>query len=340
MRTTQLLATVVLALSLGGQARSDLAGWSAAVASGTPPTWTGTNIAIPVQQDIGAIGAVGGATYEFVVNGTDAGLSSALMGLKGAAGNPGTESALKFEQFADTGSYGVTQWGVIDVTIAPHTVNVDQHVVFVSDIVANTCELFIDGVSVGLGNHAPHLAGTVGIGEWYDPTGFTVDPLTGDMLGVATYDSMLTPSEIAAHAAAFHDSNLGTNFCVATTNSTGAPAAIVGTGSLVVADNALTLAAGPVPNQPGLFFYGPTATQIPFGNGFRCIGSQGTVGIQRMPVENAASGVLTHNADLTQSSTPQGLITPGTTWYFQAWYRDPAAGGASFNLSDGLELSF
>ena len=107
-----------------------------------------------------------------------------------------------------------------------------------------------------------------------------------------------------------------------------------------MADNALTLAAGPVPNQPGLFFYGPTATQIPFGNGFRCIGSQGTVGIQRMPVENAASGVLTHNADLTQSSTPQGLITPGTTWYFQAWYRDPAAGGASFNLSDGLELSF
>jgi hypothetical protein len=33
-------------------------------------------------------------------------------------------------------------------------------------------------------------------------------------------------------------------------------------------------------------------------------------------------------------------ITPFTVWNFQAWFRDPAAGGSSFNLSDGLEILF
>jgi hypothetical protein len=37
---------------------------------------------------------------------------------------------------------------------------------------------------------------------------------------------------------------------------------------------------------------------------------------------------------------PTGLVAPGSTWYFQAWFRDPAAGGAAFNLSDGLAVTF
>jgi hypothetical protein len=35
-----------------------------------------------------------------------------------------------------------------------------------------------------------------------------------------------------------------------------------------------------------------------------------------------------------------GQITAGSTWNFQFWFRDPVAGGASFNLSDGLEVTF
>jgi len=34
-----------------------------------------------------------------------------------------------------------------------------------------------------------------------------------------------------------------------------------------------------------------------------------------------------------------GGFLPGTR-YFQCWYLDPAAGGAGFNLSDGLEVEF
>lgn len=34
------------------------------------------------------------------------------------------------------------------------------------------------------------------------------------------------------------------------------------------------------------------------------------------------------------------LLNPGETWNFQLWYRDTAAGGAGFNLSDGLRVTF
>ena len=40
------------------------------------------------------------------------------------------------------------------------------------------------------------------------------------------------------------------------------------------------------------------------------------------------------------SLTGPGQISAGSTWNFQFWYRDPAGGGAGFNLSDGLQLTF
>ena len=35
-----------------------------------------------------------------------------------------------------------------------------------------------------------------------------------------------------------------------------------------------------------------------------------------------------------------GAITPGSTWYFQFWFRDPSAGMSGVNLSNGLEANF
>ena len=37
---------------------------------------------------------------------------------------------------------------------------------------------------------------------------------------------------------------------------------------------------------------------------------------------------------------PADLFVPGSTWNLQAWFRDPVAGGAAFDLSDGLGLTF
>jgi len=132
------------------------------------------------------------------------------------------------------------------------------------------------------------------------------------------------------------------NFCSTGINSTGQAASISFSGSCVVADQDLTLEASPVPDQPGVFFYAGQAlnggTGVPFGAGRLCVGGGGP--FYRLPVVLASGGVLSHDVDLSSPPIASGLILPGSTWYFQAWFRDPASSQGAFNLSDGLELSF
>lgn len=74
------------------------------------------------------------------------------------------------------------------------------------------------------------------------------------------------------------------------------------------------------------------------GNGFQCVSGSA---LYRFPAgSSSASGSLVHAPDLAAPPIPSGAILPGSTWCFQAWYRDPAAGGASFNLSNGLSIAF
>ncbi len=49
---------------------------------------------------------------------------------------------------------------------------------------------------------------------------------------------------------------------------------------------------------------------------------------------------MEHRVDLANPRSPAGQILGGTTWSFQAWYRDPDAGGHLFNLSDGVRITF
>ena len=132
---------------------------------------------------------------------------------------------------------------------------------------------------------------------------------------------------------------IGVSYCAATPNSTGGAATISASGSQSVAANDLTLTVGPVPNQPGLFFYGPAQVQLAFGNGFLCVGA-GATGIARLPVGNAAGNVMTYTLDNTAPPTALTQILPGTSWNFSAWFRDPLGLGASFDLSDAISVSF
>ena len=120
----------------------------------------------------------------------------------------------------------------------------------------------------------------------------------------------------------FQPGTLGTNYCSSTPNSTGFAAAMSGAGTIANA----TLSAGPVPNQPGIFYYGNAQVQLSFGNGLRCVG--GTV--TRLPVL-AASGNLASIGGLDLSGVP-------TPFYLQYWFRDPAGGGSAFDLSDGYSI--
>jgi hypothetical protein len=130
-------------------------------------------------------------------------------------------------------------------------------------------------------------------------------------------------------------------FCVATENSTGDAAAMDYAGSLSMAANDLVLLARQLPaGQFGIFYYGPLPAEIPFGNGNRCV-APGGLGLFRLqPLSTGTSGSTALALDNTSPPQPAGQLTAASTWCFQFWFRDPAAGGSMFNLSNGLEASF
>ena len=121
------------------------------------------------------------------------------------------------------------------------------------------------------------------------------------------------------------------SFCTPTATSQGEPAHLFLTGPAQVDATGLELLARPVPNQAGLVFFGDTAVSLPFGNGLRCVG--GT--IQRLMLTEGES----HELRVPFAPLAEG-IPAGQTRYLQAWFRDPAAGGAGYNLSDAIEINF
>jgi len=130
------------------------------------------------------------------------------------------------------------------------------------------------------------------------------------------------------------------NYCVTSPNSAGAGAEMDSAGSSSIAANTFTLVAnGAPPSVAGLFVYGSNQVQVPFGNGFRCVGGD----VQRLSVGvTDATGHAERTLDFNLPPVGSGpnAILPGSTWNFQFWYRDAAPLGAGFNLSDGLSVPF
>jgi hypothetical protein len=130
-----------------------------------------------------------------------------------------------------------------------------------------------------------------------------------------------------------------TTYCVAAPNSVGPGMEMSFTGTTCYSNNDLTLwAFGGPPNKPGIFYYGSSQTQVPFGNGFRCVSG---ATFRLPPVTIDGFGDVSFPVDLTTPpfSFGPGEWLPGDTWFTQFWYRDPAAGGAGYNLTDGLEVN-
>lgn len=130
----------------------------------------------------------------------------------------------------------------------------------------------------------------------------------------------------------------GSNYCTALPNSGGSIAHISWSGSLLLADGTFQLQCSglpPAPSSFGLFTYGQTQMNVPFGNGYLCIQPLG--GIFRMPTQSLAETVT---RGIIDSPVQFSQFQPGSTWNFQFWYRDPQAGGSNFNLSDGLSIQF
>ncbi|MEM9382358.1 MAG: hypothetical protein AAGB93_20565 [Planctomycetota bacterium] len=143
------------------------------------------------------------------------------------------------------------------------------------------------------------------------------------------------------------DGTLGTNYCVAAPNSSGATGSMSATGSLVAAENGVTLRASDLPttsfgffltSQTQGFLQGPGGSQ-----GNLCLG--GAIGryVGAGQIQNTGStGAFALAIDLTQTPSPTGFVTvqAGETWSFQAWHRDSVGGSATSNFTDGLEIAF
>jgi hypothetical protein len=125
----------------------------------------------------------------------------------------------------------------------------------------------------------------------------------------------------------------GISYCTAAANSTGLPAAIQASGSASASAGLLTLDIAPVPDENGLVFHAAGTAQTPFGNGTLCITGNIFRGALVVGVGHAASYAY-DLSDVKHDLT--GFV--GTERHFQYWFRDTAAGGANFNLSDALVI--
>ena len=131
--------------------------------------------------------------------------------------------------------------------------------------------------------------------------------------------------------------NQPTNYCSAGPNSVGPGAHIYANGSASIVSNDLKLWATDLPNStPGQFFYGPNAISTPLGNGTLCVGNPARFG----PIMISQQGSAVQAVDYGNLPAGGGAIQAGTTHRFQFIYRDPAGGGAGFNLTEGLEILF
>ena len=129
------------------------------------------------------------------------------------------------------------------------------------------------------------------------------------------------------------------NYCIGAPNTAGGGATLSWSGSTSLRLNNLTLQAqGCPPNKNAIFFYGPNASApVPFYSGFLCMAA----GIVRLPgLLTDAQGLVSYALDLTNPPNPFGVITAGSTWHFQLWYRDPLGVGGTTNTSDALRVDF
>ena len=152
------------------------------------------------------------------------------------------------------------------------------------------------------------------------------------------------PSDLGDNGGGGGGCDAPTNYCSTSGNSASPFGAVMSySGTVSYTANDLTLECyGAIPNQFGIFYYGPQQISTPFGSGIRCVGA-GFQGTFRLPVlQTDGFGDISYDLDYNQPpmNSGNGIIVDGMEYNFQFWYRDPEDGGPHFNLSDGLNVIF
>jgi hypothetical protein len=221
--TAMFIAGAVLA-SLGGWAHAD---WVSEVTDSNPLNWwrfeeeVGATVAADIGsenldgnytndvalQQVGVVGKAAGfdAVDDYVFLGAEnltddwslevifqTGPGGASQGLIG-----GLDSAIKAEQWNDTGTLGYTNFGVIDIDLGVPTPAEFAHVVFVQT--GAGVELYLDGSAVASDATTMELSREVIGGGNLNDTGGLGDPLDGLIDELVIYDRPLSSAEIMDH---------------------------------------------------------------------------------------------------------------------------------------------
>jgi hypothetical protein len=126
--------------------------------------------------------------------------------------------------------------------------------------------------------------------------------------------------------------------CIAAPNSVGPGARLDHLGSSSVAANDLVLTASGMPsNKSCILFFGSATLQVPYFDGYRCPSGQ----ILRLPsTQSDSAGALAYPIDHNSSHFAISMLAAGSTWTFQALYRDTGSGTWGLNTTDSLRIGF
>lgn len=140
-----------------------------------------------------------------------------------------------------------------------------------------------------------------------------------------------------------YGTRIGARYCPANPNSTGVAGSIGAEGVGYAGGQALHLSAYQLPQNVFCYFLGspvPASTTTPATSGIVCVGNPlsrfngpGQVG------NTGAAGRVDLDVDTLAIPLPSGgtlALASGTTFHFQAWYRD----GATNNLTDAVAVLF
>ena len=139
--------------------------------------------------------------------------------------------------------------------------------------------------------------------------------------------------------------DIGTSYCAAVPNSTGALGNLGALGFAAANRNEVTLQASSLPTSVLTFFLASLdqgfVAQPGGSEGNLCLG--GSIGRYIRPGEvrnSGAAGATQLKISLTDVPQPNGsiVISAGTSLYFQGWHRDAAAGMTTSNFTTGLRI--
>jgi len=194
-----------------------------------------------------------------------------------------------------------------------------------------------------------HRTTGVPAGRLSDPSGSPGDYFGAGLAGVSdwalcgAWGKSTTLNKAGALLVYDLNREIGSPYCMAQPNSTGAPGGLYATGSPKTKKNNVTLKAYNLPpGEPGYFLNSQSQGFVfsPGGSqGILCLG--GGLGRHTSALATTGVGYVELTLDLSAIPTPNGLASalPGQTWNWQFWHRDHNPGPTS-NFSFPVSVLF